>query len=105
MKHRLSKTTRATAAVALLITLLFTLLPALRGDDAKQAVAPAADGVFFRVRVAEPADQPWLAKIGGHIHVDPWSMVGAGAVAGDGAPAAAAAETARLNASCALFQP
>ncbi len=74
MKHRLSKTTRPTAAAVLLTALVFALLPALRGDDAKPVVA---DGVFFRVRVAEPADQPWLAKIGGHIHVDPWSMAGA----------------------------
>ncbi len=39
--------------------------------------AVSAEGVFFRIKLAEPMDQPWHAKIGGHIHVDPWSMAGA----------------------------
>lgn len=51
MKHRLSKTTRTTAVLALLTARLFPLLPALRGDDAKQAVAPVADGVVFRTLI------------------------------------------------------
>jgi hypothetical protein len=38
------------------------------------SAAPAEDGVFLRVKLVEPADQPWHVRIGGHIHSDPWAL-------------------------------
>lgn len=52
-------------------------LPAFVAAVLLPHVAPAADGVFFRIKLNEPADRAWHVNIGGHIHVDPWSMAGA----------------------------
>lgn len=36
--------------------------------------SPAADGVFVRIKLTEPADHPWFVKLGGYIHNDPWQL-------------------------------
>jgi hypothetical protein len=33
--------------------------------------AAAADGVFVRFQLVEPAEKPWYVKLGGYIHNDP----------------------------------
>ena len=34
----------------------------------------AADGVFLRIKLVEPADEPWFVRLGGYIHNDPWVL-------------------------------
>ena len=34
----------------------------------------AADGVFLRIKLIEPADAPWFVRLGGYIHNDPWVL-------------------------------
>lgn len=46
------------------------------------APAPAADGVFVRFQVVEPAQTPWFARIGGYIHHEPWHLPAAVSPAG-----------------------
>jgi len=35
---------------------------------------PAAEGVFVRLQLVEPASTSWYARIGGFIHSDPWYL-------------------------------
>lgn len=38
------------------------------------ASASAAEGVFVRFQLVEPAEKPWFVKLGGYIHNDPWYL-------------------------------
>ncbi len=37
-------------------------------------MARAADGVFVRFRIVEPAETSWFVKLGGYIHSEPWYL-------------------------------
>ena len=52
---------------ALFVILALCLAPLAR-------VAAAADGVFVRFQLAEPAGAPWFVKLSGYIHQDPWHL-------------------------------
>src|SRR5687768_13184917 len=34
----------------------------------------AADGVFLRIKLVEPANESWFVRLGGYIHNDPWVL-------------------------------
>lgn len=37
-------------------------------------MAGAADGVFVRFQLLQPAEEPWFVKVGGYNHNDPWHL-------------------------------
>lgn len=41
------------------------------------STASAADGVYVRFRMVEPADTAWHVKLGCFVHVEPWTLPGA----------------------------
>lgn len=69
--------TRFVLSIMRLLIMQTLRLPGLVAAVLIPYFASAADGVFFRIKLNEPADRAWHVNIGGHIHVDPWSMAGA----------------------------
>jgi hypothetical protein len=41
------------------------------------SLASAADGVFVRFKLEDPAGKPWFVNLAGYIHYDPWQLPGA----------------------------